>query len=46
MEFGKLLCGKRFPLRLKWAFYKSYLRPAIVFGSEPWWLKESEMRGL
>ena len=40
---GELLYGKRFPLRLKAAVYESYIRPAILHGSEAWCLKESEM---
>ena len=43
-ECDELLCGRRFPLRLKGAVYKSYVRPAILYGSEAWCLKESEMR--
>ena len=30
---GELLYG-RFPLKLKGAVYKSYVRPAILYGSE------------
>ena len=41
-ECGELLYG-RFPLRLKGAVYKSYVRPAIMYGSEAWCLEESEM---
>ena len=33
-EFGKLLYGRTFPLRLKGAVYWSYVRPAILNGSE------------
>ena len=33
-ECGELLYGSRFPLRLKGAVYKSYVRPAILYGSE------------
>ena len=42
-ECGKLLYGRRFPLRPKGAVYKSYVRPAILYRSEAWCLKESEM---
>ena len=42
-ECGKLLYGRRFPLRLKGAVYKSYVRPAILYGSDAWCLKESVM---
>ena len=40
---GELLYGRRFPLRLKGAVHNSYVRPAIPYGSEAWYLKESEM---
>ena len=43
MECGELLYGRRFPLRLKGAVYKSYVTPAILYGSEAWCMKESEM---
>ena len=43
MECGDLLYGLRFPLRLKRTVYGSYVRPAILYGSEAWCLKESEM---
>ena len=33
----------RFPLKLKGFIYKSYVRPAILYGSEACCLKESEM---
>ena len=42
-EWGELLYGRMFPLRLKWSVYRSYVRPAILYGSEAWCLKESEM---
>ena len=42
-ESGKLLCGNRFPIKLKWAVYKSYVRPAIQFGNEAWCRKDSEI---
>ena len=44
MEWDELLYGRRFPLMLKGAVYESYVRPAILYGSEAWCLKESEMR--
>ena len=37
-ECGELLYGRRFLL----TGYKSYLWPAILYGSEAWCLKESE----
>ena len=39
----ELLYGRRFYLILKGAVYESYIRPAIVYGSVAWCLKESEM---
>ena len=42
-ECGMLLYGRRFPLGLKGAVYGSYVRPAILYGGEAWYLKESEM---
>ena len=42
-ECGELLYGRRFPPKLKGAVHKSYVRPAILYGSEVWCLKESEM---
>ena len=41
---SELLHGRRFPLKPKGAVYRSYVRPAILYGSEEWCLKESEMR--
>ena len=43
-ECGELLYGRRFLLSLKAAVYKSYVWPAILFGSEAWCFEESEMR--
>ena len=42
-ECGKLLYRRRFPLRLKGAVYESYVRPVILYGSEAWCLRESEI---
>ena len=42
-ECGELLYGWRIPLRLKGAVYRCYVRQAILYGSEAWCLKESEM---
>ena len=39
----ELLYVWRFPLRLKCAVYGSYVRPAPLYGSKAWCLKESEM---
>ena len=41
-ECGELLYDRRFHQKLKWAVYMSYVRPAILHGSETWCLKESE----
>ena len=41
-ECAELLYGRRFSLRLKGAVYRSYLRPAILHGSEALCLNESE----
>ena len=38
-----MLYGRIFPLMLKGAVYKSYVRPAVLYGSEAWCLRESEM---
>ena len=35
-ECGEFLYGRRFPLRLKGAVYVSYVRPAMLYGSEAW----------
>ena len=40
---NELLHGRKFPLKLKWAVYKSYVRPAVLYEDEAWCLKESEM---
>ena len=39
-EYGELLYGRRFPLKLKGAVYMSYVRPAMLYGSEARCLKE------
>ena len=38
-----MLYGKRFPLRLNGAVCKSCVRPKILYGSEAWCLKVSQM---
>ena len=43
MECGELLYGRRFPIKLRGAVCKSYVRPSILYGSEAWCLKESKM---
>ena len=42
-ECGEFLYGMRFLLRLKGAVYGSYIMSAILYGSEAWFLKGSEM---
>ena len=42
-ECSELLYGRRFPLWLKGVVCNSYVRPAILYGSEAWCLKESEI---
>ena len=42
-ECGELMYGSRLPLKMKGAVYKSDIRLAILYGSEAWCLKESEM---
>ena len=43
MVCDELLYGRKFSLGLIGAVYKSYVRPAMLYGSEAWCLKESEM---
>ena len=43
MKCGELLYGEIFALRLKFATYKIYVRPAILYESEARCLKECEM---
>ena len=45
-ECSELMYGRRFPLRLKMAVCQSYVRPAILYGSEAWCLRECEMVNL
>ena len=40
---SELLYDRRFSLRLKGVVYGSYIRSAVLYGSEAWCLKESEM---
>ena len=42
-DCGELLYGRRSPLWLNGAVYKSYVRPAMLYESETWCLKESEI---
>ena len=43
MEYGELLYGMKFPLLLKQTVYRSYVGPAILYGSEALCMTESEM---
>ena len=47
IECSELLYDRRFHVKLNGVAYQSnsrvYARPAILSGSEAWWLKESEM---
>ena len=40
---GELLRGRRFSFRMKGMVYRSCVRSAMLWGSETWCLKESEM---
>jgi len=42
-ECAEFLYGKRFSLKLKGKIYQSCVRPAILYGSETWCLKENEL---
>ena len=42
-ECGKLLYCWKFSLRLKMVVYKSFVRPAVLYGSEAWCLVERDM---
>ena len=42
-ECSELLHGRRFPLKLKSAVYRSYVWLEILYGSEAMCLKESDM---
>ena len=42
-ECGELVYGSRFPLKLKGAVHKSYIRPTILHGHKAWCLKEMEI---
>ena len=39
-ECDELLYGRRFPLRMSGSVFESFVRPAILYGSEAWCLKE------
>ena len=40
LECSELLHGRRCPLKLELVVYKSYIRPAILYGSAAWSLKK------
>ena len=42
-EYSELLRGRRFPLQKKRKIYKSCVRPAMLYGSETWCLRENGM---
>ena len=42
-ECEELLHGRRFSLRMKGVVYRSCARSAMLYGSETWCLRESEM---
>ena len=42
-ECGELLCERRFSLRMKGTVYRSCVRSAMLYESETWCLRESEM---
>ena len=42
-EIGELLYGRGFPLRLKRSVHRSHVRSTILYGSEAWCPKGSEM---
>ena len=42
-ECGEVLRGRRFSLRMKGMVYQSCVRSAMLYGSETWCLRESEM---
>ena len=42
-ECGELLNSKRFSLKMKGMVYRSYVRLAMLYGSETWFLRENEI---
>ena len=44
IECSGLLYRTKIPLMMKGAIYKSYVRPATLYESEAWCLRESEMQ--
>ena len=43
IECQDLLCGKKFPLKIKGIEYKSYVRSAMLYGSKIWSLGQNEI---
>lgn len=41
-----ILCDKRISARIKGRFYKSVVRPAMVYGAETWSIKKAQERKL
>ena len=39
-----VLCDRRFPLRLKGKFYRTAIRPAMLYGSECWPMRVALVR--
>ena len=35
-ECQDFICGRKFPLKIKWIVYKSSVRSAMLYGSETW----------
>ena len=42
-EFGELLYGRKFSLKMKERIYQSCVRSAMLYESETWCLRENEM---
>ena len=42
-QCSEILFEKRFSLRMKGKIYKSYVRSAMLYGSEMWYLKENKV---
>ena len=45
-EYGELLRGRRFSLKMKEMVYRSCARSAMLYGCETWCLRETEMATL
>ena len=45
-EYGELLLGNTFPLRIKGKVYHCYIRSAILYRSEAWCFKENKKANL